>query len=73
MLAYLSYMALRLVECRSVLKETGSIYLHCDPTASHYLKVVLDAVFGAKNFGMRLCGVIQVVEFQKTISPENTM
>ena len=50
MLAYLSYMALRLVECRSVLKETGSIYLHCDPTASHYLKVVLDAVFGAKNF-----------------------
>ena len=50
MLAYLSYMAQRLIELQRVLKETGSIYLHCDPTASHYLKVVLDAVFGAKNF-----------------------
>ena len=50
MLAYLSYMAQRLMECRRVLKDTGSLYLHCDPTASHYLKVVLDAVFGAKNF-----------------------
>ena len=50
MLAYLSMMAPRLVELRRVLKPTGSIYLHCDPTASHYLKLLMDAVFGAANF-----------------------
>lgn len=50
MLAYLSMMAPRLVELRRVLKETGSLYLHCDPTASHYLKLLLDAVFGPENF-----------------------
>jgi len=50
MLAYLSMMAPRLVELRRVLKPTGSIYLHCDPTASHYLKMLMDAVFGAKQF-----------------------
>jgi site-specific DNA-methyltransferase (adenine-specific) len=50
MMAYLTMMAIRLVEMHRVLKDTGSIYLHCDPTASHYLKVVLDAVFGAENF-----------------------
>lgn len=49
-LAYLSYMANRLRECQRVLKRTGSIYLHCDPTMSHYLKIIMDAVFGAKNF-----------------------
>ncbi len=49
-LAYLAYMANRLVECRRVLKRTGSIYLHCDPTMSHYLKVMMDGIFGAKNF-----------------------
>ena len=49
-LAYLSYMANRLRECKRVLKSTGSIYLHCDPTMSHYLKVVMDAVFGEKGF-----------------------
>ena len=43
-------MGLRLVEMRRLLKPTGSIYLHCDPTASHYLKVVMDATFGAKQF-----------------------
>ena len=47
--AYLTMMAPRLVELRRVLKPTGSIYLHCDPTASHYLKVVMDSVFGATN------------------------
>ncbi|MYA07672.1 MAG: site-specific DNA-methyltransferase [Holophagales bacterium] len=46
MLAYLTYMAERLLECRRMLKPTGSIYLHCDPTASHYLKVLMDAMFG---------------------------
>ena len=50
MLAYLSMMAPRLVELRRVLKQTGSIYLHCDPTASHYLKLLMDGVFGAEQF-----------------------
>ena len=50
MMAYLVMMAVRLVEMRRVLKDTGSIYLHCDPTASHYLKLVMDAVFGKENF-----------------------
>jgi DNA modification methylase len=50
MMAYLVEMAVRLVELHRVLKPTGSLYLHCDPTASHYLKVVLDPVFGPENF-----------------------
>jgi DNA modification methylase len=50
MLAYLSMMAPRLVELRRVLKPAGSLYLHCDPTASHYLKLLLDAVFSPQNF-----------------------
>ena len=50
MLAYVSMMAPRLVELRRVLKPTGSLYLHCDPTASHYLKLLLDAILGDKNF-----------------------
>lgn len=50
MLAYLVMMAPRLVELRRVLRDTGSIWLHCDPTASHYLKLLLDAVFGPQNF-----------------------
>ena len=49
-LAYLSYMANRLLECRRVLKSTGSIYLHCDPTMSHGLKLVMDGIFGDRNF-----------------------
>ena len=47
---YLVNMSIRLVECHRVLKDTGSFYLHCDPTISHYLKLVLDEVFGRKNF-----------------------
>jgi DNA modification methylase len=50
MMAYLAMMAPRLVELRRVLKPSGSIYLHCDPTASHYLKILMDAVFGARRF-----------------------
>ena len=50
MMAYLAMMAPRLAELRRVLKPTGSLYLHCDPTASHYLKLLLDAVMGANNF-----------------------
>ncbi len=48
--AYLTMMAIRLVELHRVLQPTGSLYLHCDPTASHYIKLVLDAVFGPRNF-----------------------
>jgi site-specific DNA-methyltransferase (adenine-specific) len=50
LMAYLAMMAVRLVELHRVLKDAGSLYLHCDPTASHYLKLVLDAVFGAENY-----------------------
>ena len=50
MMAYLAMMAPRLVELRRVLKQTGSIYLHCDPTASHYLKILMDAVFGPEFY-----------------------
>ena len=50
MMAYLTMMAARMVELHRVLKPTGSIYLHCDPTASHYLKLLMDAVFGPTRF-----------------------
>ena len=50
MMSYLIYMAIRIMEMKRILKDTGSIYLHCDPTASHYLKLMMDCVFGAKNF-----------------------
>ena len=50
MMAYLAMMAVRLIELHRVLKPTGSLYLHCDPTASHYLKMLLDAVFGIDNY-----------------------
>ena len=50
MQSYLIMMGVRLLEMQRLLKPTGSIYLHCDPTASHYLKLVMDAVFGAGNF-----------------------
>jgi len=60
LVAYLSVMALRLRELHRVLKPTGSLYLHCDPTASHYLKMVLDCVFGGTNF-------INDVTWQRTV------
>ncbi|MBZ0308276.1 MAG: site-specific DNA-methyltransferase, partial [Anaerolineae bacterium] len=50
MMAYLVMMTARLVELHRVLKPTGSLYLHCDPTASHYLKIILDTIFGLENF-----------------------
>ena len=50
MMAYLTMMAQRMIELHRVLKSTGSIYLHCDPTASHYLKLLLDSVFEPTNF-----------------------
>ena len=50
MMAYLTMMCIRLIELKRVLRDTGSIYLHCDPTASHYLKILMDTVFGKRNF-----------------------
>jgi site-specific DNA-methyltransferase (adenine-specific) len=50
MLAYLAMMGVRLIEMQRILKTTGSLYLHCDPTASHYLKILLDSIFGPKCF-----------------------
>ena len=50
MKSYLIMIAIRLLEMRRILKDTGSIYLHCDPTASHYLKVIMDSIFGKNNF-----------------------
>ncbi len=50
MTAYLVMMTIRLIELHRILKPTGSLYLHCDPTASHYLKIVLDCIFGFENF-----------------------
>ena len=47
---YLTYMAIRLIEMQRILKDTGSIYLHCDPTMSHYIKLLMDIIFGEKNF-----------------------
>ncbi len=50
MKAYITYMAQRIIQMHRILKKTGSIYLHCDPTASHYLKIIMDRIFGKKNF-----------------------
>ena len=49
-MAYLTMMCIRLIELRRILKDTATIYLHCDPSASHYLKILMDAIFGKKNF-----------------------
>ena len=65
-------MAIRLIEMQRILKDTGSLYLHCDPTMSHYLKLLLDCIFGEKNFRNEIFGVIEMV-FQKIISLENTI
>ena len=65
MMAYLVMMAARLVELHRVLKPTGSLYLHCDPTASHYLKIVLDTVFGKPNFRNEIV-------WQRTIAKANS-
>jgi len=50
MMAYLAMMAVRLIELHRVLKQTGSLYLHCDSTASHYLKLLLDGIFGNETY-----------------------
>ncbi len=58
--SYLIYMAVRLLEMKRLLKPTGSIYLHCDPTMSHYLKIMMDVIFGRKNF------INEIVWYYKT-------
>ena len=65
MMAYLTYMAQRIIEMHRVLKDTGSLYLHCDTTASHYLKIVLDEIFGKNNFRNEI-----VWSYQGTAEPK---
>src|SRR5208337_1143417 len=55
MMAYVVMMAPRLVELHRILKPSGSLYLHCDPTASHYLRVILDGIFGSKRMLNEIC------------------
>ena len=72
--AYLAYMAARLLACKRVLKETGSIYLHCDPTAGHYLKLLMDAVFGTRQFRNEIVwAAMQEEVFQKMTSRVSTI
>jgi len=65
MTAYIVMMTVRLLELHRVLKKTGSIYLHCDPTASHYIKLVLDAVFGVYNFRNEII-------WKRTVNPKGS-
>ena len=66
MQAYIVFMTNRLIEMRRVLKDAGSIYLHCDPTASHYLKVVMDSLFGKENFQAEIIWRIGWISGYKT-------
>ena len=70
MLAYLTMMCIRLLELKRVLKDTGSIYLHCDPTASHYLKLVMDAIFGGMNFRNEIVWCYETGGRAKTFFPK---
>ncbi len=71
--SYLVYMAARLLEMRRVLKPTGSIYLHCDPTMSHYLKLLMDAVFGRRSFRNEIIWAYRGGGFPDTTLPASTM
>ena len=66
MMAYLTYMAERLEQIRRLLKPSGSVYLHCDPTAGHYLKILMDGIFGAGNFRNEIVWRIGWVSGYKT-------
>ena len=66
MMAYLVMMTIRLIELHRVLKDTGSIYLHCDPTASHYLKIVMDAIFGPQCFRREIIWSLETVSGYKS-------
>ena len=59
---YLCYMAIRLIEMHRILKDTGSLYLHCDPTMSHYLKIILDCILGEENFINEIAWYIRSIE-----------
>ena len=74
LLAYLVHMTLRITEIHRVLKPTGSFYLHCDPTSSHYLKLILDGIFvaGGATSSTKLFGVIAMEERASGILEENT-
>ena len=70
MMAYLTMMAVRLLELRRVLKPDGSLFLHCDPSASHYLKLLLDAIFGPNASKMRSFGsVLAPIVAQSVLAP----
>lgn len=71
--AYLSMMAIRLIELHRILKSTGTIYLHCDPTASHYLKMIMDVIFGTKNFRNEIVWCYSGGESRHRISLESMM
>ena len=64
--SYLIYMAVRLIQMHRILKDTGSIYLHCDPTMSHYLKLLLDAIFGRKQFKNEIVWCYEGRELRKS-------
>ena len=66
MMAYLTYMTQRIIEMRRVLKPTGCLYLHVDPVASHYLKIVLDRIFGQRNFRNEVIWLYEGRELRKT-------
>ena len=73
LLNYLMYMTQRLVRMKRILKPTGSIYFHCDPTASHYIKVIMDGIFGRKNFRNEIVWCYRGGGYQSKILLENTM
>ena len=72
MLSYLTAMGIRLYYMRLLLKDTGSIYYHCDPTASHYIKIVMDYVFGHKNFKSEITWQRTLAKSNGKIYPSNT-
>ena len=71
MKSYLIYMAVRILEMKRLLKPTGSIYLHCDPTAGHYLKLAMDAVLEGRISEMKLFGVIRPAGAQRDFLQRN--
>ncbi len=71
--AYLAYMAIRLLECHRILKSAGSAYLHCDPAMSHYLKSLMDCVFGEKNFQNEIVWRYELGGVQNSDLPQSMM
>ena len=67
---YLCYMAIRLIEMRRILKDTGSVYFHCDPTMSHYVKIMMDTIFGEDNFRNEIIWCYKGASEMKTAFPK---